>query len=123
MYENYFYEYYVSDVELKEKIYQTIEILINISPEEFDNSLLEYANPQNLVEEVLQNLTNLIPAIKNVENGFGIISNDACLRVMAIQLDIILYGKRVEYLLLKLIHMVFSTRTYAVEKIFDKNKE
>ena len=62
---DYFAEFYVSDDELKEKIYQILKSLNIFAPEEFGSELMEYADPQLPSEVILQNLTN--PFLKVID--------------------------------------------------------
>lgn len=110
MYQKHFAEYYLSEKDLKAKINSILKNLNIFAPIEFSNDIIENINSNESTEVFLQNLMIFIPIIKNLEKDLSVLEAETRLRVVAINLDIILFTKRLEYLLPKLIGMTFSSQ-------------
>ncbi len=108
MFETYFSEFYVSEQELKEKIYSTLEGLNIYDPEKWSLDLLEPADPSKSSQEILLNLTNSIPELAAVKSSFAELELIESLRLSAIRLTILLNGKRLDHLFIKQLYMVHS---------------
>ena len=110
MYQKCFAEYDISEEDLKIKIYSTLKSLSPLAPEEFSSNIFEHIELNLSTEDFLRNLASLIPAIKDLDKNLNLLTTNARLRMMAINLDIILYTKRLEHILPKLIHIMFSSQ-------------
>ncbi len=114
MYEKHFAEFFVSEQELKEQIYSTLENLIDCSPEEWSSDFLEYADPKKSTEEIVRNLTQHVPEIKAKKDAFNALYTEESLREVALTLESILNVTQLNFFLLRQLYFIFSNQFLAV---------
>ncbi len=107
MYEKHFAEFYVSEHELKEQIYATLENLIECSPEVWSTDILEYADPQKSSEDILRNLAERIPQLKAKKDAFNALYTEESLREVALTLDSILTEIQLDFYCMRRLYFIF----------------
>ncbi len=114
MYEKYFAEFYVSEQQLKDQIYDTLNSLISCSPKEWSEDILKYADPQKSSEEILMNLAKSIPQIKVKRDAFNVLYTEESLREVAFTLDSILTEIQLEFFFIRQLCSLFTNQFLGV---------
>lgn len=108
MYKEAFNHFFVSEQELKEIIYRALECLTSYRPEEYEKELLEYANPENTTDYIIDELTKRIPQINALREVFVECEPIVRLRLTAIRLEILANFEYFDELALKIIYLLFD---------------
>src|SRR5215213_9852613 len=108
MFEKYFDEFYVSEQELKEEVHSTLASLSFLDPDGWPPELLEHASPQKSSQEFLLSLKSSIPDLPIGRLNWEEFEAIELLRLSAIQLRLLLYGKELEYVIPRFFFMTCS---------------